>query len=71
MPQTIDHVEYLNATESARLLGISYVTFKLKRDEYGLQSYVLLGKGNAKFYKKADVEGIQRMQPEKKKEPGS
>ena len=64
MPQVVNGTEYLNATEAAEFLGVSYVTFKAARERFHLQSHELFGKGNARFYKKSDLEQIQRARPE-------
>ena len=64
MPQTVDGIEYLNATEAAKFLNMSYVTFKTRRVEYGLQSYTLVGKLNGRYYKVEDLQRVPRVQPD-------
>lgn len=63
MPKIIDGIEYLNAAESAQFLNMSPVTFRIRREEYNLQPYTLLGKGNGRYYKVEDLQRVPRVQP--------
>lgn len=63
MPLTIEGIEYLNSTEAAEFLGFSYVTFQKLTQDYKLQWFTIPGRGRQKFYKKADLEGLQKPQP--------
>lgn len=59
MSQLLEGVEYLNATESAEFLGVSFVTFTKIREQEALKSYSIVGKGRFRFYKKDDLEKIK------------
>lgn len=59
MPQLVEGIEYLNATEAANFLGVSFVTFTKIREQEGLKTYGLIGKGRNRFYKKDDLEKIK------------
>lgn len=63
MPIEWNNETYLNATESAKYLGMSFITFQILRDRQQLKSHRRPGK-HGKFYKVADLEMLRAPVPE-------
>lgn len=59
MPYIQNEREFLNATEGADFLGVSFVTFQRIQQEYGLVPEQFPGQGRQVFYLKKHLELIK------------
>lgn len=62
MPTTMNNELYLNKTEAAEFLGVSFPTFE-KNFEPRLQRYRSPRRSNVILFKKSDLEELNRVTP--------